>query len=82
MADIVDRRKYLLFSQLWVFIAAAGLAAGDIVVAAAGAPVRDVSNLTAVVQRQAPGTWLPLTVKRDEGTAELVAKFPAAPPME
>ncbi len=26
MADIVDRRKYLLFSQLWVFIAAAGLA--------------------------------------------------------
>jgi hypothetical protein len=24
MADIVDRRKYLLFSQLWVFIAAAG----------------------------------------------------------
>ncbi|MCV2532802.1 MFS transporter, partial [Enterobacter wuhouensis] len=27
MADIVDRRKYLLFSQLWVFIAAAGLTA-------------------------------------------------------
>jgi MFS family permease len=26
MADIVDRRKYLLFSQLWMFIAAAGLA--------------------------------------------------------
>lgn len=25
MADIVDRRKYLLFSQLWTFIAAAGL---------------------------------------------------------
>jgi len=25
MADIVDRRKYLLFSQVWVFIAAAGL---------------------------------------------------------
>ena len=57
--------------------AAAGLAAGDIVVAAAGTPVREVSNLTAVVQRQAPGTWLPLTVRRDQGTAELVAKFPA-----
>lgn len=26
MADIVDRRKYLLFSQVWVFIAAAALA--------------------------------------------------------
>ncbi|QCP59353.1 MFS transporter [Pantoea sp. SO10] len=25
MADIVDRRKYLLFSQIWVFIAAASL---------------------------------------------------------
>lgn len=25
MADIVDRRKYLLFSQLWVFVAATGL---------------------------------------------------------
>ena len=25
MADIVDRRKYLLFSQLWTFTAAAGL---------------------------------------------------------
>ena len=25
MADIVDRRKYLLFSQLWTFIAACGL---------------------------------------------------------
>nr|WP_024966062.1 MFS transporter [Pantoea sp. IMH] len=25
MADIIDRRKYLLFSQLWVFIAATGL---------------------------------------------------------
>ncbi|MEA9389934.1 MFS transporter [Acerihabitans sp. TG2] len=26
MADIVDRRKYLLFSQVWVFVVAAGLA--------------------------------------------------------
>ena len=25
LADIIDRRKYLLFSQLWVFIAAVGL---------------------------------------------------------
>lgn len=25
LADIIDRRKYLLFSQLWVFVAAAGL---------------------------------------------------------
>ncbi|WP_448202674.1 ChaN family lipoprotein [Azospirillum sp. sgz302134] len=57
--------------------AAAGLTPGDIVVAAAGAPVHQASDLTAVVQRQAPGTWLPLTIKREQGTTELVAKFPA-----
>ncbi|TWA86435.1 putative iron-regulated protein [Azospirillum brasilense] len=62
--------------------AAAGLTAGDLVVAAAGSPVREATDLTAVVQRQAPGTWLPLTVKREQGTAELVAKFPAAPTVE
>ena len=60
--------------------AAAGLTAGDLVVAAAGTPVRQASDLTAVVQRQAPGTWLPLTIKRDKGTRELVAKFPADTP--
>ena len=57
--------------------AAAGLVPGDVVVAAAGTPVRDAGDLTAVVQRQAPGTWLPLTVRRGQGTMELVAKFPA-----
>jgi len=29
------------------------------------------------VQRQAPGTWLPLKVKRGSETLELIAKFPA-----
>jgi hypothetical protein len=28
------------------------------------------------VQRQAPGTWLPLTLERDGRTVETVAKFP------
>ena len=28
------------------------------------------------VQRQAPGTWLPLRVTRQSETVELVAKFP------
>jgi hypothetical protein len=27
-------------------------------------------------RRQAPGTWLPLKVKRGSDTVELVAKFP------
>jgi len=57
--------------------AAAGLSAGDRVVSAAGSPVRRPADLTAIVQRQAPGTWLPITVRRGEGTQEVVAKFPA-----
>jgi S1-C subfamily serine protease len=36
-----------------------------------------VSDLVEAVQRQAPGTWLPLKVRRGAETIELVAKFPA-----
>ncbi len=53
------------------------LAQGDIVMAAAGVPVARVSELIEIVQRQAPGTWLPLTVKRGEQEIEIVAKFPS-----
>ncbi len=57
--------------------AAAGLAPGDLVTAAAGTPLRQATDLTEVLDRQAPGTWLPLTVLRDQDSRELVAKFPA-----
>ncbi|HEY0836585.1 MAG TPA: ChaN family lipoprotein [Azospirillum sp.] len=57
--------------------AKAGFATGDVVVAAAGAAIRTPSDLTAIVQRQAPGTWLPVTVKRGRKERDLVAKFPA-----
>ncbi|WP_245986526.1 ChaN family lipoprotein [Azospirillum thermophilum] len=57
--------------------AAAGLTAGDLVTEAAGKAVRSVSDLTSAVQRQAPGTWLPLTVRRGGDRVELLAKFPA-----
>jgi uncharacterized iron-regulated protein len=52
------------------------LAEGDIVTAAAGVSVARVSELVAVVQRQAPGTWLPLKIKRGDRELEVVAKFP------
>lgn len=57
--------------------AKAGFATGDVVVAAAGTPVHTPSDLTAIVQRQAPGTWLPVTVRRNAKERELIAKFPA-----
>ena len=57
----------------------AGVRQGDRVVAAAGDKVSSASDLIAAVRRQAPGTWLPLTVDRDGRRIELVAKFPAQP---
>lgn len=59
--------------------AAAGLRSGDRILAAAGNPVRAPADLVAVIRRQAPGTWLPLTIRRDGADRELVAKFPAEP---
>jgi hypothetical protein len=56
---------------------ATGLRAGDVVVEMAARPAKQVSDLVEAVQRQAPGTWLPLKVRRGAETIELVAKFPA-----
>jgi S1-C subfamily serine protease len=53
-----------------------GLEAGDLVVEAAGVTVSDTGDLIAIVQRQAPGTWLPLVIRRNDGQLKLVAKFP------
>lgn len=55
----------------------AGLKAGDVVVAAAGGPVKGMQGLRGVVQRQAPGTWLPLRIRRDGQELDVVARFPA-----
>ncbi|MBP2305030.1 ChaN family lipoprotein [Azospirillum melinis] len=56
--------------------AAAGLRTGDRILIAAGTPVRAPADLVAVIRRQAPGTWLPLTIRRDGAEQEVVAKFP------
>jgi uncharacterized iron-regulated protein len=55
----------------------AGLKAADVVVEIAGRPVRSMQDLRSAVQRQAPGTWLPLKVKRSDQTLEIIARFPA-----
>ena len=52
---------------------------GDVITFAAGVAVRATGELIAIVGRQAPGTWLPLEVRRDGSLLSLVAKFPAAP---
>ncbi len=55
---------------------AIALQKGDIVIEAAGFPIAKLAELIEVVQRQAPGTWLPLSIRRDGEEIEFVAKFP------
>jgi uncharacterized iron-regulated protein len=56
---------------------AADLSAGDIVLSAAGAELKTPSDLVEIIQRQAPGTWLPLYVDRNGERLTLIAKFPS-----
>ena len=45
-------------------------------VSAAGRPIEKVSQLIAIIGIPAPGTWLPLTIRRDGKDLEVVAKIP------
>jgi len=56
---------------------AAGLRPGDVVESAAGVAIRAPGDLRAVVERQAPGTWLPVALRRKGRLRTVVAKFPA-----
>lgn len=58
---------------------ATGIRDGDIVVEVAGRPAKQAGDVAGAVQRQAPGTWLPLKVKRGDDTIDLIAKFPPQP---
>ena len=55
---------------------AAGLKAGDIVLEIAGRPAKAAGDVAQAVQAQAPGTWLPIRIRRGEATLEILAKFP------
>ncbi len=56
--------------------AKAGLAEGDLIITAAGTAVTKSALLVSIIHRQAPGTWLPLRVKRGGETIDIIAKFP------
>src|SRR5262245_33067648 len=58
---------------------AVGLQAGDHIVRAAGLEMRNPDDLVEIVGRQAPGTWLPLSIRRDGQEIDLIAKFPTRP---
>lgn len=54
----------------------AALAAGDIITQAAGLAVKENSELITIIRRQAPGTWLPLVIRRGDQSLSVVVKFP------
>jgi uncharacterized iron-regulated protein len=58
--------------------AQAGLQAGDLILEVAGRPAKDPEDLRQAVERQAPGTWLPLKIRRGFFELEVIARFPAA----
>lgn len=55
----------------------AGLRAGDVIVEMAEVAVKQSEDVVTVVRRQAPGTWLPLKVQREQVVVDVIAKFPA-----
>jgi uncharacterized iron-regulated protein len=57
----------------------AGLEKGDVILVIAGRAPQSAADVAAAVMRQAPGTWLPIEVRRGEQRLELVARFPPAP---
>jgi uncharacterized iron-regulated protein len=59
---------------------AAGMRDGDVISEAAGIPLKAFVELREITQRQSAGTWLPLKVRRQNETVELIAKFPPAKP--
>lgn len=56
--------------------ATSGILEGDVIQVAAGFKTLTNSALIEIIQRQAPGTWLPLEILRGDKLIELQARFP------
>jgi len=56
--------------------AKSGIVEGDIIQSAAGFKTVTNAELIEIIQRQAPGTWLPLTLLRGDKTIAVQARFP------
>lgn len=56
---------------------AAKLQDSDVIIQMAGLSIKNTEDVIAIVKRQAPGTWLPMTIKRNNEEIQIIAKFPA-----
>lgn len=59
---------------------AAKLQDSDVILEMADVPVKTLEDVIAIVKRQAPGTWLPLKIIRDNQEMQIIAKFPVLKP--
>ena len=48
----------------------------DVILEMAGIPIKATEDVINVVKRQAPGTWLPIRIMRDNREMQIIAKFP------
>ena len=71
-----DEGAEILDVQAGSVAADAGLVKGDRILTAAGVQIRGSIDVIAIVHRQPPGTWLPLTIVRDGKALDVIAKFP------
>ncbi len=55
---------------------ASGLKDADVILEMAGIKLEVTDDVITIVKRHAPGTWLPLKVKRNNQEMEIIAKFP------
>lgn len=53
-----------------------GLQDADVILEMAGVTLETTDDVINIVKRHAPGTWLPLKVKRKDEEMEIIAKFP------
>lgn len=60
--------------------AQSGLRGADVILSIAGVKPTAPGDVAAIIARQAPGTWLPLRIRRAEGEMDVVARFPPSPP--
>lgn len=58
--------------------AQAGLRGTDVILTIAGRNPAVPGDVAAIIARQAPGTWLPLRIRRSDAELDIVAKFPPA----
>lgn len=56
-----------------------GMRKGDVILTVAGTPAKRAADVSAAVRIQPAGTWLPMTIRRDGATQELMVKFPPLP---